>query len=126
VVDALTRLHAALAPGGLLVDTQPVGARLPVTLDGEPVGELDEAEWLETVAAVEAEFEKALAAGLFELRHEERYAVVHEFGSGAECLDVVSSWAGTHVPDELAATLRAGSGRPTVEQDTRLRLFDRR
>ena len=126
MVDALTRLHDALVPGGVLVDTQPVSPRLPVSLGGEPVGDLDDEEWLEIVAGVDAELTKALAAGLFELRHEERYVVVHEFGSGDECLDVVSSWAGTHVPDELTATLRAGTGRPTVEQDTRLRLFDRR
>ena len=37
MVDALTRLHAALVPGGVLVDTQPVSLRLPVALDGEPV-----------------------------------------------------------------------------------------
>ena len=86
VVDALTRLHAALVPGGVLVDTQPVSLRLPVTLGGEPIGELEDDEWLEIVAAVDAEVEKALTAGLFELRHEERYSVVHEFGSGDECL----------------------------------------
>jgi hypothetical protein len=126
VVDALTRLHAALVPGGVLVDTQPVSPRLPVTLDGEPLGDLDDEQWLEIVAGVDAELAQALAAGLFELRHEERYVVVHEFGSGSECLEVVSSWAGTRVPDEIAARLRAGSARTTVEQETRLRLFDRR
>ena len=126
MVDALTRLHDALVPGGVLVDTQPVSPRLPVVVGGEPIGDLDDEEWLEIVAGVDAEFEKALAAGLFELRHEERYAVVHEFGSGGECLEVVSSWAGTRVPDEIAELLRAGSARATVEQDTRLRLFDRR
>ena len=125
MVDALTRIHAALVPGGVLVDTQPVGLRLPVTLGGEPIGELDDGEWIETVAAVDTEFEKVLAAGLFEPRHEERYSVVHEFGTGAECLDVVSGWAGTSVPEEVAARLEAGSARVTVEQDTRLRLLVR-
>jgi hypothetical protein len=126
VVDALTRIHAALVPGGVLVDTQPVSPTLPVTLGGEPIGELDDEEWLEIVAGVDAELEKTVAAGLFELRHEERYLVVHEFGSGDECLDVVSSWAGTRVPEEIAACLEGGSARATVDQDTRLRLFDRR
>jgi hypothetical protein len=126
VVDALTRLQAALVPGGVLVDTQPVSLRLPVTLGGEPIGELEDDEWLEIVAVVDAEVENALAAGLFELRHEERYAVVHEFGSGAECLEEVRSWAGTIVPDEVAAQLERLSGRATVEHDVRLRLFGRR
>jgi hypothetical protein len=126
VVDALTRIHAALVPGGVLVDTQPVGPRLPVTLDGEPIGELEDEEWLEIVAAVDAEIEKVLAAGVFELRHEERYSVVHEFGSGRECLDVVAGWAGTNVPEDVGALLEGGNARTTVEQDTRLRLLNRR
>jgi hypothetical protein len=125
VVDALTRLHAALVPGGLLVDTTPVSLRLPVALDDEPIGELEDDVWLETVAAVDTEIEQALAAGLFWLKHEERYVVVHEFGSGAECLDVVAGWAGTNVPEEVAARLRGSDSRVTVEQDTRLRLLVR-
>ena len=126
MVDVLTRIHAALVPDGVLIDTQPVSPRLPVTLDGEPVGELDDEEWLHTVAAVDAETDKALSAGLFELRHEERYLVLHEFGSGEECLEVVGSWAGTQVPPEVALRLKGGSGRVTVEQGTRLRLLGRR
>ena len=126
MVDALTRIHAALVPGGTVVDTQPVSLRLPVALGGEPIGELEDEEWLETVAAVDVELEKTVAAGLFELRHEERYAVVHEFGSGDECLEVVGSWAGTTVPEDLAARLEGASARVTVEHDVRLRLLGRR
>jgi hypothetical protein len=125
VVDALTRIHAALVPGGLLVDTTPVSLRLPVALDGEPVGELDDDEWLETVAAVDTEIEKAVAAGLFELTHEERYAIVHEFGSGDECLEVVGSWGGTTVPAAVTALLEHATARTTVEHDVRLRVFRR-
>jgi hypothetical protein len=126
VVDALTRLHAALVPGGVLVDTTPVSLRLPVALDGEPIGELEDDEWLEIVATVDVELQKALAMGLFELRHEERYAIVHEFGSGRECLDVVAGWVGTTVPEDVVARLERGDGRVTVDQETRLRLLDRR
>jgi len=126
VVDALTRIHTALIPGGVLVDTQPVSLRLPVTLAGRPVGELEDDEWLETVAAVDAEIERALAAGLFESGHEERYPVVHEFDSGDACLEVVGTWGGTHIPAEVAARLEHGSGRATVEHDVRLRLLFRR
>jgi hypothetical protein len=126
VVDALNRIHAALVPGGVLVDTQPISPRLQVTLDGEPIGELDDDEWLEIVAGVDVELDKTLSAGLFELRHEERYAIVHEFGSGLECLEIVRDWAGTHVPDDVAAQLENGSARATVEHDVRLRLLDRR
>jgi hypothetical protein len=123
VVDALTRIHAAIVPGGVLVDTQPVSLRLPVTLGGEPIGELDDDEWLETVAAVDAEIAKAIAAGLFEPEHEERYRVVHEFGSGDECLEVIGTWGGTRIPDAIAASLEHAPAHTTVEHDVRLRLF---
>ena len=126
MVDALSRMHAALVPGGMLVDTQPVAPLLPVALGGDPVGELDDEEWLETIAAVDGETDKALTGGLFELRHEERYIVVHEFGFGGECLEVVTKWAGTRVPAGVAARLEDGSGRATVDQETRLRLLLRR
>jgi hypothetical protein len=127
VVDALTRIHAALVPEGVLVDTQPVSARLPVALAGEPIGELDDDEWLETVAAVGVEIEKTCGGvGLFELRHEECYSVVHEFGSGEECLEVIDSWAGTHVPADVAARLQQTFAAVTVEHDVRLRLLSRR
>ena len=126
MVDALTRIHAALAPDGVLVDTVPVSLRLPVALDGEPVGELEDEEWLETVAAVDGELEKVVEAGLFELSHEERYGVVHEFGSGDECLEVVGSWGGTTIPADVAVRLEHAPGRTTVEHDVRLRLYARR
>jgi hypothetical protein len=125
VVDALTRLRGALVPGGMLVDTQPVSLRLPVTLGGEPIGELEDDEWLETVAAVDGQIAKAVAAGIFEPSHEERYGIVHEFGTGDECLEVVGSWAGTTVPGELAARLERAAVPTTVEHDVRLRLFRR-
>jgi len=126
VVDALTRIHAALAAGGVLVDTVPVSLRLPVSLDGEPVGELEDEEWLETVAAVDSELKKVVEAGLFQLSHEERYGIVHEFGSGDECLEVVGSWGGTSIPAGVAARLERAAARTTVEHDVRLRLYVRR
>ena len=123
VVAALTRIHAALVPGGRVVDAGPVSLRLPVTLGGERVGELEDDEWLEIVAAVDDEVEKMVASGLFELSYEKRHAVVHEFGSGDECLDVVGSLAGTTVPDGVAARPEHASACATVEHDVRLRLF---
>ena len=126
MVDALTRIHAVLVPGGVLVDTVPVSLRLPVFLDGERVGELEDDEWIETVAAVDGEREKVVAAGLFELSHEERYGIVHDFGSGDECLDIVGSWGGTSVPADVTDRLEGAAVRTTVEHDVRLRLYTRR
>ena len=126
MVDALTRIHFALATDGVLIDTVPVSLRLPVVLDGELVGELEDDDWLETVAAVDGELAKVVEAGLFELSHEERYGIVHEFGSGDECLEVVGSWGGTSVPAEVAARFERATGRTTVEHDVRLRVYVRR
>ena len=92
MVDALKRIHAALVPGGVLVDTQPVSLRLPVALDGEPIGELEDDEWLETVAAVDGEAQKTLAAGLFELS--DRLAVESDRQPWADRLRVDENTAG--------------------------------
>jgi hypothetical protein len=126
VVDALTRIHAALVPGGQLVDTQPISERLPVALGGEAIGELEGEEWLDIVAAVDAETDKAIGAGLFAPRHEERYVVVHEFGSGSEALEETGSWAGTRIPQAIAERLNPAQGRVEVEHEVRLRLLGRR
>jgi hypothetical protein len=126
VVDALNRIHAAVVPDGLLVDTQPVGLRSPVRVEGEPAGELEEDDWLETVAAVDAGLEEVIDAGLFELRHEERYAIVHGFDSGTEALEVATGWAGTRVPKEVVERLETARGLVEIELQIRLRLLVRR
>ena len=125
MVDALSRIHAALVPGGVVVDTQPVGPRMLVRVEGEPAGELEEDEWLETVAAVDAGVEEAIDAGLFELQNEERYALVHSFDSGSEALAEASSWAGTRIPKEVAERLEATRGSVEIEVEIRLRLLAR-
>ena len=53
VVHALQNIHATLAPGALLVDTQPVSARPRVASDGVSLGSLDMRDWLETIQAVD-------------------------------------------------------------------------
>ena len=101
MVDALTRIHAALVPGGVLVDTTPISLRLPVALDGEPVGELEDDAWLETVAAVDAEIERAVAAAGV-IAHRRFDGMWHDFhlqaGVLAEADEAIS---------ELGARLRA-------------------
>jgi hypothetical protein len=125
VVDALRKIHEALVPGGALVDTQPVGLRMPVRVEGEPAGELEEDDWLETVAAVDARVEEALDAHLFELRHEERYPVVHSFDSGSEALEEAGKWEGTRIPPDLIDRLAAARGWVEIEVEIRLRLLAR-
>ncbi|MFL5954411.1 MAG: hypothetical protein ACJ76I_09925, partial [Gaiellaceae bacterium] len=71
-MHALTNIHAALAPDAILVDTQPFGERPSVAAGGAELGTLDMREWLETIRAVDALFAETVAAGLYELQHEER------------------------------------------------------
>ena len=125
MVDALQRIHKALVPGGLLVDTQPIGSRAPVRVDGELAGELEEDEWLETVVAVDSRVEEAIDARLFELRHEERYAVLHGFDSGSEALEEAQTWAGTSIPKDVVERLEATRRSVEIELEVRLRLFVR-
>ena len=109
----------------MLVDTQPVGLRLPVRVEGEPAGELEEDDWLETVAAVDARVEEAIDAHLFELQHEQRYPVVHSFDSGSEALEEVTKWEGTCIPPDVVELLDAAHGWVDIEVEVRLRLFVR-
>lgn len=126
MVDALCRIHTALVPGGALVDTQPVGSPAPVCAEGEPAGELETGDWLETVAAVDAGVEATIEAGLFELRHEERYTIVHSFDSGSGALEEVSTWAGHQIPKDVVERLNATRGGVEIELEIRLRILVRR
>ena len=68
-----------------------------------------------------------IEAGLFELRHEERYIVAHGFDSGSEALEEAGTWAGNRIPEDLVERLQATSGGVGVEieLEIRLRLFVR-
>jgi hypothetical protein len=125
-VHALRTIHAALAPGGIVVDTQPVSARPPVAAGTVMLGTLDMREWFETIRSVDQRFVETIAAGLYELRHEERFIVTDVFDSGSECVKTVSEWRGTRVPPALAMRLASAEPLVTVGQDVRLRLLRRR
>ena len=122
-MNALRKIHASLVPGGVLVDTQPVGIRPRVAVDGAEVGRLDMTDWGSTVAAVDERVAEASGEGLFTIRHEELVVVTDSFQDGAECLATVATWRGTLVPDRLRRRLEGTQGITTVEQDVRLRLL---
>ena len=122
-MNALRSIHSALVPGGVLVDTQPVGIRPRVTVDGAEVGRLDMTEWISTISAVDARVADASEEGLFKIRHEQFLVVTDSFEDGRECLETVARWRGTRVPDRLNRRLESAHGRVTVEQDVRLRLL---
>jgi 2-polyprenyl-6-methoxyphenol hydroxylase-like FAD-dependent oxidoreductase len=125
VVHALCNIHAALAPGAILVDTQPVGGHPPVAADGMMLGTLDLREWLDTIEAVDERITETLAAGLYDAQHERRFTVVDTFDDAPECLETMSSCRCTRVPVALATRIRAARPPLTVAQEVRLRLLRR-
>jgi hypothetical protein len=124
-VHALRNIHAALAPDGIIVDTQPVSARPSVTSEAAKLGTLDMRDWLATIHAVDELVAQTIAGGLYELQHESRFVVTDAYDNGPECLDTVGNWSGTRVPSEVTRRLAAATSPVTVEQEVRLRLLRR-
>jgi hypothetical protein len=124
-VHALRNIHRALAPDGILVDTQPVSARPPLASNGVKLGTLDMRDWLDTIHAVDELLAETIAARLYELQHESRFVVTDTSDNGPECLDTVSGWRGTRVPPGVSRRLAAATLSVTVQQQVRLRLLRR-
>ncbi|HEY8723545.1 MAG TPA: hypothetical protein VIL92_06755 [Gaiellaceae bacterium] len=123
VVHALHNIHATLAPGAILVDTQPVSARPRVASDVVTLGTLDMRAWLDTIQAVDELVAETIRMGLYELQHESRFVVTDTFDDGPECVEIVDSWRGTRVPDSVSTQLAATTSQVTVQQEIRLRLL---
>lgn len=122
-MNALRRIHAALVPGGLVVDTQPVGARPRVTTLGGELGALDMRGWAEIIEAVDERVALTVDEGLFAVEMRPSYVVADTFDSGPAVVETVKNWKGTTVPGPLAARLAAEGGVVRVHQDVRLRLL---
>jgi hypothetical protein len=125
VVHALRNIHAALAPGAVIVDTQPVSPRPSVIAAGTKLGTLDLREWLGTIEGVDGRVAETVAAGLYDIQHERRFTVVDTFDDAPECLDTLSGWRGTRVPAALATRISVARPPLTVAQEVRLRLLRR-
>jgi hypothetical protein len=122
VVDALRRIHAALAPGGLLVDTQPVSTQPPVLANGVGLGTLDMREWGETIRAID-ELSEQVTGELFSLEDEQQFVVTDTFDSGAEFVECASDWRGPVVPPDLSVRATLATPPLAIDQDVRLRLL---
>ena len=126
VVHALRRIHAALVPSGVLVDTQPVSARPPVISNGVRLGTLDMREWVDTVEAVDRLVAETIDAGLYALEHEQHLLVTDTYDDGPELVETVRDWQGTRISRGLEARVAAARPPLTLEQEVRLRLLRRR
>ena len=124
-MHALRNIHGALAPDGVLVDTQPVSGRPAVASNDGELGTLDMRDWLDTIHAVDERFGEAIAVGLYELEHQSWFVVTDTYEDGPECLETVSGWRGTRVPSGVAQRLAATTSAVTVQQEVRLRLLRR-
>jgi hypothetical protein len=122
-VNALRRIHAALVPGAIVVDTQPISAEPPVDARDGRLGTLDMHEWRRTIDAVDGAILDTVADGLFAHEGERSCVVPDEFGSGDEFVEIVGGWRGTRIPPALAERARAASPPIRVHQDVRLRLL---
>lgn len=122
-MNALRKIHDALEPESLLLDTQPVSGHPPVEAEGGPLGTLDMSEWAGIVTTVDDQIERAIEEGLFALEGERRYVVTDVYPDGAEFVEVTREWVGTRVGDELAGRARREHGPVRVHQDIRLRVL---
>jgi hypothetical protein len=123
VVNALRSLHAALVPGGFVVDTQPVSPNPPVEADSGELGTLDMREWGRTIREIDGRFNSTFRDALFALHEERSFVVTDSFDDGKELLATVRAWQGTRIPRLLEERI-AREQRPVhVHQYIRLRLL---
>jgi hypothetical protein len=122
-VNALHRIHAALVPDGVVVDTQPVSARPMVEGGGLRLGTLDMREWRTTIEAVDGLVAETIDAGLFALEAESSFVVTDTFDDGQELVESVSGWRGTQISGALARRVAAATPPIRVHQEVRLQLL---
>ena len=122
-MNALHRIHAALQPDSLVVDTQPVSAHPPVNAAGEELGTLDMRAWAQTIEEIDELTFKVVDAGLFAVEHEREIVVTDTYDTGPEFLATVGNWQGTRIPPALAERLHAIPAPVSVDQTVRLRVL---
>jgi hypothetical protein len=122
-VNALRRIHAALVPGGLVVDTQPVSARPSVEAFGVELGTLDMDEWRGTIDAVDRLVAETIDDGFFALQAESELVVTDAFDDGPEMVESVSGWRGTRISDALARRVASATPPISVHQQVRMQLL---
>ena len=122
-MNALRRIHAALVPGGRIIDTQPVSARPPVNTPGGGLGALDMRGWAAIIKAVDERVALAVDEGLFAVETKPSFVVADTFDSGPAVVETVKNWQGTQVPGPLGARLATEVGVVRVHQQVRLRLL---
>lgn len=122
-MDALRRIHAALVPGGIILDTQPISAQPPVTAAGSGLGTLDMSAWGTTIEAIDRLVTQTIDDGLFALDAEHRFVVTDSFDDGREFVEEASGWQGTRTPYALERRAIVAPPPISVDQEVRLRVL---
>lgn len=122
-MHALRRIHAALVPGGIVADTQPVSAWPRVAGAAGGLGALDMRGWLEIVDAVDQKVEAAVGEGLFTSELRPGFAVADTFDNGPLLAATVADWRGTSIPADVAERLARHASTVRVQQEVRFRLL---
>ena len=123
-MNALRQIHAALVPGGLIVDTQPISPRPPVALpDGRAAGRLDMHVWRSTIDAVDRRIARALDDRLFTTELDRPLVVTDAYDDGTELVEEVRGWKGTRISRSLAERLARVAGPVSLHQEVRLRVL---
>jgi hypothetical protein len=112
-----------MAPGGVVLDMQPVRPRPPVEAAGERIGSLDMREWCGTIGPVAATVDETIADGLFREERRRRYDVLETFDNGRELVETVRDWDGTKVSRTLAARVERARPPLVIREGVLLRLL---
>jgi len=124
VVHALGQIHAALVPGGLVLDMQPIAPRPAVEADGKRLGSLDMREWRRlTIDPVAELVDDAIAGRLFEEQGERSYEVLDAFEDGKELVETGRDGTGTKNSRSRAARVERSAPPLTIREGVRLRLL---
>ena len=98
-MHALRQIHQALVPGGVLLDMHPVPPSTRAEVRSESLGEFDDAEFMELVAAGEAKIEHS---GLFTRESELEFDYLERYDEPVQLLeDIKEGWEGCRIPAEL-------------------------
>jgi SAM-dependent methyltransferase len=107
-VNALSQIHRAVRPGGVLLDLHPTRPFATLEAGGVRLGSIDEREFMRIVEATEAGLATTVRRGLFAPEEALRFDVIERFDTADELVEKVDGWEGVRVPTRLARRVRAG------------------
>lgn len=120
-MHALGRIHAALVPGGALLDMRPAPEPPRVLVGGGPAGELDSTPFISDLHALDELVEQAVLARMFAVERETRFTVVYRFGSGRELVEEIAGWRRQSIPEHVRLAVEQGSPPYRVHEPCLLR-----